>query len=142
MATGTATRVVHWAYMTRLKGKQELPPVTAESLNGSLRAEQWKWLRGTLWDADDATLFADGAILSVAAFRNGYFWGDCCTADLEMVRFLGSVTPEGDLYILFSVDNAPAVARSGVILGTEESSEMIWAEPGGQTILGGATLLP
>ncbi len=140
MATGTRSLALHWAYMTQWMGG-ELPGAVPEAgLDGSLRSEEWRWLRGSAWDAVDQELFPGGAAFTIDTYRNGYFWGNGAAADGSTVRMAGSVTPEGSLYLLFSVADAPAVARRGVLASADGTYRMTWSPPAGGAAVGGATL--
>lgn len=140
MATGMQSLALHWAYMTQWTGADLPGEIPDAALDGSLRSEEWRWLRGSTWDAVDQVLFPDGAEFTIDTYRNGYCWGDGATRDGSMLRMAGSVTPEGTLYLLFSVANAPAVARRGVLADEGGAYRMDWSLPSGGTTLGGATL--
>ena len=140
MATGTQLLALHWAYMTQWAGGDLLGEVPDTGLDGSLRSEEWRWLRGSTWDAVDQELFPDGAVFTVDTYRNGYFWGDGATKDGSVLRVAGSVTPEGSLYLLFSVADAPAVARRGTLASEGGAYRMAWSQPSGGAELGGAAL--
>lgn len=142
MATGTQSLAMHWAYMTRWTCEGTPAPPDARALDPELRSDEWRWLRGTTWNATDATLFPDGATFSVAEYRNGYFWGQGTTADGSTLRMAASVTPEGMLYLLFSVADAPAAARRGTIGQDSDGWRMSWSEPSGGAPVGGATQIP
>ena len=57
-----------------------------------------------------------------------------------MLRTAGSITPEGTLYLLFSVADAPAVARRGTLAPAGGGYRMTWTVPSGGPELGSATL--
>ncbi|HEU0015887.1 MAG TPA: hypothetical protein VFQ45_19570, partial [Longimicrobium sp.] len=130
------------AYMTQSPDDALPGTVPDHALDGSLRAEEWRWLAGMTWNATDEQLFPDGATFTIDAYRNGYFWGDGNTASGSSLRMAGSVTPEGSLYLLFSVADADAVARRGALEMFDGAYRMVWAEPSGGPALGGATLAP
>lgn len=138
MATGMQSLALHWAYMTQWEGAG--PPDGIP--DGALRSEEWRWMRGSTWSAVDQELFADGAAFTVESYRNGYFWGDGATEDGSVLRVAGSVTPEGMLYLLFSVADAPAVARRGTLAPAGEAYRMAWTAPAGGPELGGAAASP
>lgn len=139
MATGARALALHWAYMTQWAG--ELPSgVPERALEGSLRSDEWRWLRDTTWTGADEALFPEGATFTLDSYRNGYFWGEGTTAGGASLRVAGSVTPEGSLYLLFSVDGAAAEARRGGIASTGGESRMIWSQPDGGAPVGGAVL--
>jgi len=146
MGTGAGLRSMHWAYMTQFRGRESAfrsvyPPISDASFDGSLRSNEWRALAGTSWNAIDAELFPQGASFTVGWFRGGYFQCEGSTSDGSSLRALASVTPEGDIYIEFSVAGASSVARRGYIEQVGPGQyEMIWREPdGGQMIGGGAS---
>jgi hypothetical protein len=140
MATGMQSLALHWAYMTQWPGGNLPDAVPDAGLDGSLRSEEWRWLRGSTWDAVDQELFPDGADFAIDTYRNGYCWGEGAARDGSLLRMAGSVTPEGTLYLLFSVANAPAVARRGTIASGGGAYRMTWSPPSGGPDVGGATL--
>jgi hypothetical protein len=140
MATGTQMLALHWAYMTQWTGGDLLAAVADAGLDGSLRSEEWRWLRGSTWDAMDQALFPDGAEFTIDTYRNGYCWGEGATRDGSLLRMAGSVTPEGTLYLLFSVANARAVARRGTMVSGDGTYRMAWSPPACGPGAGGATL--
>jgi hypothetical protein len=140
MATGTQVLALHWAYMTRWTDG-DLPGTPPDAgLDGSLRSEEWGWLHGSAWNALDQELFPDGARFIIDTYRNGYCWGEGETRDGSMLRMAGSVTPEGMLYLLFSVADAPAVARRGVLASPYGVYRMFWSLPAGGPDVGSAIL--
>ena len=50
----------------------------------------------------------------------------------------GSVTPEGSLYLLFSVDGTTAVARRGIMAREGVGYRMAWSQPAGGAPTGSA----
>jgi len=91
---------------------------------------QWSWLRDTYWyvppenlpalqfapDENTLAWLIDQTVWHISAFQNGYFWGSSATATLpagnkssqeassvKPVSFsmVGSITPEGRVYITF-----------------------------------------
>lgn len=138
MATGTQSLALHWAYMTRWMEDGLPSGVPERALEGSLRSEEWSWLRGSTWAATDEELFPDGATFTIDSYRNGYCWGEGATAGGASLRMAGSVTPEGSLYLLFSVADAAAVARRGTIETHGAEYRMTWSQPAGGPAVGGA----
>lgn len=138
MATGATSLALHWAYMTPWTGAEPPANVPERALEGSLRSEEWRWLRGTPWTGADEELFPDGATFTIDSYRNGYLWGEGATADGSGIRIAGSVTPEGSLYLLFSVAGAAAVARRGFIASAVEEYRMTWSQPAGGPPTGSA----
>ena len=113
MATGATALALHWAYMTPWMGAEPPAGVPERALEGSLRSEEWRWLRGTSWTATDEELFPDGATFAIDSYRNGYFWGEGTTADGSGLRIAGSVTPEGAVYITFVRQGARSGGSAG-----------------------------
>lgn len=138
MATGTQLLALHWAYMTEWTSAEMPGAIPDGALDGSLRSEEWRWLRGTTWSAVDQELFPDGAAFTIGTYRNGYCWGEGATADGSTLRMAGSVTPEGTLYLLFSVADAPALARRGTLAPEGGAYRMAWSQPSGGPEVGGA----
>lgn len=137
MATGATSLALHWAYMTPWAG--ELPAgVPERALEGSLRSEEWRWLRETTWTGADEELFPDGATFTIDSYRNGYFRGEGTTADGSGLRLAGSVTPEGSLYLLFSVGGTAAVVRRGIMAREGVEYRMAWSQPAGGAPTGSA----
>ncbi|HEU4560338.1 MAG TPA: hypothetical protein VFS20_20985 [Longimicrobium sp.] len=139
MATGTQLLALHWAYMTRWTNGESMPPAPSHLPDPVLRSDEWRWLAGTEWRAVDEELFPQGAAFTIGSYRNGYFWGDGAVSSGEPLRVAGSVTPEGTLYILFSIAGEPAVARRGAI--SNETRRMEWMVPAGGPVIGFATLI-
>ncbi len=138
MATGTQLLALHWAYMIRWTGGEPMPPAPTDLPDPELRSDEWRWVAGTEWRAVDEELFPQGAGFTIGSYRNGYFWGDGAVSSGESLRVGGSVTPEGTLYILFSIAGQPAVARRGAI--GSQTRRMEWMVPAGGPIIGYAEL--
>jgi hypothetical protein len=138
MATGTQSLALHWAYMTPWTGAA--PPEPPRALpDPDLRSDEWRWLVGTRWAAEDQELFPRGATFAIDSYRNGYFWGEGTVSGGGSLRTAGSVTPEGTLYILFSVDDAPAVARRGLLASGDTAATMAWTAVEGGAVVGSAS---
>lgn len=138
MATGATALALHWAYMTPWTGAEPPAGVPERALEGSLRSEEWRWLRATSWTGTDEELFPDGATFAIDSYRNGYFWGEGTTADGSGLRMAGSVTPEGSLYLLFSAGGTAAVARRGIMARDGVAYRMAWSQPAGGAPMGSA----
>lgn len=136
MATGTQLLALHWAYMTRWVEGDPEPAAPTHLLDPALRPDEWRWVDGSQWQAMDEELFPQGAAFTLSSYRSGYFWGDGAVSTGESLRVAGSVTPEGSLYILFSIAGATAVARRGTIQGSSPTGRMEWTAPSGGAILG------
>ena len=143
MGSGSSVRVAHWAYMTQFLGSEAdfpavYPPVSEASFDGSLLSDEWRPIQGTSWRVVDATLFPQGANFEIAWFRGGYFHGEGTTSGGSVLRLLGSVTPEGDVYIEFCVADSAVVARRGRIRAVGHNRfAMSWRELEGTHPVGG-----
>jgi len=138
MATGTQAIALHWAYMTPWTHGEPPAGVPERALDGSLRSEEWRWLRGSTWQGADEELFPDGGTFTIDSYRSGYYWGAGTTKDGSPVRMGGSVTPEGTLYLLFSIAGAAAAARRGVVAPASGGYRMTWSQPAGGPPMGAA----
>lgn len=123
MATGTFPYVIHWAYMTKLPPGVTPPPPEEPPPGGSLRSGEWRWLRGTRWSLADTELsdmptgsgFRVGTF-QIDSYRNGYFWGN--GQGPTPFTVVGSVTPEGRVFLVLSMEGGPSVTRTGVLQQT------------------------
>jgi hypothetical protein len=116
MATGSNSLVTHWAYMSELPSNTNPPDPTDTAPPGSLRSDNWRWLRGTHWSLTDSQLFGDAThvgVFEIDQFHNGYFWGSGTSG--QPFSVLGSITPEGNVLLLVSVDGAAPQARTGFL---------------------------
>lgn len=80
----------------------------------------WRWLKGTTWYVPTSGLPAyvylpkencllpvsDQTVYTITGYRNGYFWGRTATklgnTDISCKSLVGSVTPEGKIYLTFT----------------------------------------
>ena len=80
----------------------------------------WRWLNGTTWYIPTSGLPAytytplnntitpvqDQTVYTITGYRNGYFWGRTAgqidTNDISCMSLVGSVTPEGKIYLTFT----------------------------------------
>lgn len=80
----------------------------------------WRWLNGTTWYVPTSGLPAytytplnntitpvqDQTVYTITGYRNGYFWGRTAgqidTNDVSCMSLVGSVTPEGKIYLTFT----------------------------------------
>ena len=81
---------------------------------------KWKWLKGTTWYVPTNNLPAyiyypsknrlvpvsDQTVYTITGYRNGYFWGRTAAQlgdnDVTCKSLIGSVTPEGKVYLTFT----------------------------------------
>lgn len=136
MATGAQSLALHWAYMTRWTEGDDPPEPAGDLPDPGLRSDEWRWLRNSAWSAADEELFPQGATFTLDDYRNGYFWGEGTTATGNALRVAGSVTPEGSLYILFSVSGQPAAPRRGTLAA--DPPRMSWTAVEGGPVIGRA----
>jgi hypothetical protein len=116
MATGSSNLITHWAYMAQSTLAVTPPEPGDTTPPGSLRAENWRWLEGTNWALRDSQLFPSGdhaGVFGIDSFDDGYYWGSGTSN--EPFNVLGSVTPEGNLLLLISVNGAQPDVRTGVL---------------------------
>src|SRR5262245_10239098 len=107
--------------------------------HSDLSSLDWSWLQDTYWyvlpenlsalqfDPDDNTLnwALDQTVWHITGFQNGYFWGVSATLIQESdeqasqstdgsrpvcFTMIGSITPEGRVYLTFIPCKAPFVA--------------------------------
>ncbi len=80
----------------------------------------WRWLEGTTWYVPTTGLPAyvympeqnqlvpvqDQTVYTITGYRNGYFWGRTAAklggGDITCKSLVGSVTPEGNIYLTFT----------------------------------------
>jgi hypothetical protein len=95
--------------------------VAAASLPASANTvRDWNWLNGTTWYVPKSGLPAyiyapsqsqlipiqDQTVYTITGYRNGYFWGRTAAKlgdnDVSCKSLVGSVTPEGNIYLTFT----------------------------------------
>ena len=80
----------------------------------------WRWLNGTTWyvpttglpayiyspDGNQLVPIQDQTVYTITGYRNGYFWGRTASKlgsyDVSCLSLVGSVTPEGKIYLTFT----------------------------------------
>ena len=81
----------------------------------------WRWLNGTTWyvptsglpayvytpgNSNTLTPVQDQTVYTITGYRNGYFWGRTAgklgTNEISCTSLVGSVTPEGKIYLTFT----------------------------------------
>ena len=93
----------------------------------------WRWLEGTTWYVPTSGLPAyvyspsnnqlapvqDQTVYTITGYRNGYFWGRTATklgkSAVSCKSLVGSVTPEGSIYLTFT--NYPVVDSAVTTIG-------------------------
>ncbi len=143
MATGTDTLVTHWAYMSELTPGGTPPDPSTTPPDGSLLADNWSWLQGTHWAIADTALLgsASAGAFTINGFTNGYFWGSGTSGDAQPFNVFGSVTPEGNLLLMVSVNGAPPGVQTGILRQTSTGGAMTLRTYEGQPALGSAWTL-
>lgn len=94
----------------------------------------WRWLKGTTWYVPTTGLPAyiyspknnrlipvsDQTVYTITGYRNGYFWGRTAAQlgsnDVTCKALVGSVTPEGKIYLTFN--DYPYVEDAAPTIGT------------------------
>ena len=79
----------------------------------------WSWLAGTHWALVDSVLLGSDTpgVFTIDDYVNGYFWGSGVEGNKSFSVF-GSVTPEGNVLILASVDGATSTSQAGFLVST------------------------
>ena len=79
----------------------------------------WSWLAGTHWALVDSVLLGSDTpgVFTIDDYVNGYFWGSGVEGNKSFSVF-GSVTPEGNVLILASVDGAMSTSQAGFLVST------------------------
>lgn len=93
----------------------------------------WSWINGTTWYVPKSGLPAylysptqnrlvpiqDQTVYTITGYRNGYFWGTTAAQidenDITCKSLVGSVTPEGSIYLTFT--DYPHVDGSTTTIG-------------------------
>ena len=107
MATGTSVLVTHWAYMVEQTPGATPPGPGTQRPNSGFLSNAWNWLPGNHWAITDTNLFGaqtKSGVFEIDGYRNGYFWGSGTSS--APFNVFGSITPEGNLLLLISVDGA------------------------------------
>ena len=91
------------------------------TVTGAATTDKWSWLAGTYWFVPEKNLSAytytpstnllsptpDQTVFQLAGYANGYFWGNVVgqsgTNPPSCQSLVGSVTPEGKVYLNFNV---------------------------------------
>jgi len=116
--SGSSTFITHWAYQSIL-GENDVPPdPVSPPPPGSLRSEEWRWIKGTLWSLSDTNLLGAGpgtGVFQVDDYHSGYFWGSGISN--QPFNVLGSITPDGNVIFFSSASNGQPQSRAGGIVG-------------------------
>ena len=95
----------------------------------------WAWLNGTTWivppnglpayvyspESNQLVPVQDQTVYTIPGYRNGYFWGRTATKlgdnDVTCKALVGSVTPEGSIYLTFTDQPFTGTANTTTGLG-------------------------
>jgi len=116
MATSTSVLVTHWAYMSQLHTGVTPPPANTPGPGDGFLSTQWRWFQGSKWTLADSRLpGGPTAQFTITHYNNGYYWGSGTTSGPGALplNVLGSVTPEGNLLFVISVNGQSPITRSG-----------------------------
>jgi hypothetical protein len=138
MATVGSPVVTHWAYMAQLTPGVTPPDPSSTPESPSSLSNNWTWLQGSQWTISDSALLgtASAGVFEIDRFSGGYFWGTGTST--QPFNVMGSVTPEGNLLLLVSVNGAQAVAQTGVLQQTSTGGQMTLRSYEGQPAAGSA----
>ena len=116
----------HWAFMAPSEEGATPPDPSEFSPDPDLQSTEWQWLAGTQWAIRDTELFgaSQSGVFEIDDFNNGYFWGSGTSA--QPFNVLGSVTPQGNLLLLVSVNGATPEARAGQLFGNAMSGTLVF----------------
>jgi len=126
MITSGSLVVTHWAYMSQADTSTTPPDPDNPSLDENLFSNEWRWLEGTRWAISDANLFgpkSKSGVFKIDEYHNGYFWGSGTSK--KPFNVLGSVTPEGNVFIAISVNGGTPSSRIGQLLSTGTGGVMV-----------------
>jgi hypothetical protein len=105
---------------------------------------KWKWLKGTTWYVPTNNLPAyiyypsknrlvpvsDQTVYTITGYRNGYFWGRTAAQlgdnEINCMSLVGSVTPEGKVYLTFTAYPYSRGDESTTGFGTMVSKNGQW----------------
>jgi hypothetical protein len=121
MASGTSAFLTHWAFMTKLAPGETPPPAVGPAPLG-LRSWEWSWLQSSRWGITDSqVLGGSGGVFQIDGYHSGYFWGSGAGSTSFSVD--GSVTPEGNLFLVLTPAGGTPVTRTGVL---QQSADGLW----------------
>jgi len=142
MASNSTPYVTHWAYMTKETSGATPPTATGSAPVGMPSFDQWSWLMNTEWMLADAELLGSQGVgvFRIEGYDGGYFWGEGMGPTPFSV--VGSMTPQGSLFLVLTPAGGSAVTRTGnLLLGSGGQWEMLFRSYEGSPALGAAWLL-
>ncbi len=109
---------------------------------GMSPSAQWNGLLNTVWTLADTELFGSPGVgvFRIEGYDGGYFWGEGMGPTPFSV--VGSMTPQGSLFLVLTPAGGSAVTRTGnLLLGSGGQWEMLFRSYEGSPALGAAWLL-
>lgn len=104
----------------------------------------WRWLKGTTWyvpasglpayiylpDENQLVPVSDQTVYMITGYRNGYFWGRTAamlgSTEISCSSLVGSVTPEGSVYLTFTTFPHTEGSESTVGIGNMTRKNGKW----------------
>lgn len=141
MASGGSLKGVHWAYMAKVPPGRIPPRPVVQPPGDTPPAGYGRWLLGTRWLITDSSgITGPGpAEFEINGYRKGYFLGES-QGQAEFAVF-GSVTPEGNLFLLFVSRDGTNATRTGTMKKAGSSWVMLFRSYEGQAESGRGLLL-
>jgi hypothetical protein len=124
---GGGAYTTHWAYMLPLtEGTTPPDPVTDPGEQATYRSGRYRWLRGTSWRIEPQGRKRGRGRFTINGYRNGYFWGAGRErGSNESFQVLGSITPEGNLFLnaIDSDDFQLRLSQGGLLRGPRRQAQ-------------------
>lgn len=148
-ALAQASRVIVFEALVQLPWRE---PMTDQV---EVHRSDWSWLQGTYWyvqpgnlpalqldpDPNILTWVIDQTVWHIAGYRDGYFWGTSATLIRKQQEeatqtvsgapvcftMLGSITPEGRVYLAFTQCNQKAVGSPTIGIGRAVRHRNDWS---------------
>lgn len=124
---GGGAYTTHWAYMLPLSDGTTPPdPATDPGDQATYRSGRYRWLRGTSWTLKPQGRKRARGRFTINGYRNGYFWGSGREqGSNESFEVLGSITPEGNLFLnaIDSDDFQLRLSQGGLLRGPRREAQ-------------------
>lgn len=124
---GGGAYTTHWAYMLPLTDGTTPPdPVTDPGDQATYRSGRYRWLRGTSWTIEPQGRQQARGRFTINGYRNGYLWGSGRErGSNESFEVLGSITPEGNLFLnaIDSDDFQLRLSQGGLLRGPRREAQ-------------------